>query len=417
MEQTIEERPVDVVIDMAEVHDGQPLVRYSATEASLAKLREIYKGATFDLRTTAGNDAAREARKNLVTLRTSLESRRKQFKAPALAFGRLIDTEAERITTEILALEEPIDQQIKADEKRRAEEKAAREKAEAERVAKLRAGVDGLRAFIVQVQSPGMTAARLQSGISVLTGMAFPLEQWQEFHGAVTAAHAEALDYLRNAHAGAVEREAEAARLAADRAEFERQKAAMRAEQELLEADRKAAAFARAEAERAAAAQQAVIEAAARQREAAEHARMERERLAEMTKDAPKPEDDDPMDPPPAVPATQETVVENRLQPQAGMLSPVDAAVVKPVAEVVVATDDAAGSDVIQRQDEPPTLKGGDISARLGFTLQAAFIAETLGVPWRATDKAEKLWRESDFGLICAALVRHVEAVRAESQS
>ena len=259
MEQTIEERPVDVVIDMAEVHDGQPLVRYSATEASLAKLRELYKGATFDLRTTAGNDAAREARKNLVTLRTSLESRRKQFKAPALAFGRLIDAEAERITTEILALEEPIDQQIKADEQRRAEEKAARERAEAERVAKLRAGVDGLRAFIVQAQSPGMTAARLQSGISVLTGMAFPPEQWQEFHGAVTAAHAEALDYLRNAHAGAVEREDEAARLAAERAEFERQKAAMRAEQELLEADRKAAAFARAEAESAASAQRAAI--------------------------------------------------------------------------------------------------------------------------------------------------------------
>ena len=122
------------------------------------------------------------------------------------------------------------------------------------------------------------------------------------------------------------------------------------------------------------------------------------------------------VDPPPAAPAPQETVGENRLQPQAGMLSPVDAAVVKPVAEVVVATDDAAGSDVIQRQDEPPTLKWGDISARLGFTLQAAFIAEMLGVPWRATDKAAKLWRESDFDRICAALVRHVEAVRARAE-
>ncbi len=149
-----------------------------------------------------------------------------------------------------------------------------------------------------------------------------------------------------------------------------------------------------AERERIRAEEAARLEREARQREAAEHARLEAERLAEMTKDAPKPEDDDPID----VLANGLTVIETT------------------ATKSVFGLTAAAPEPLIERQDEPATLKGGDISARLGFTLQAAFIAETLGVPWRATDKAAKLWRESDFDRICAALVRHVEAVRARAE-
>jgi hypothetical protein len=63
--------------------------------------------------------------------------------------------------------------------------------------------------------------------------------------------------------------------------------------------------------------------------------------------------------------------------------------------------------------DEPATLKLGAICERLGFTLQAAFIADTLGIVHSATDKAAKLYRPSDFQRICAALVKHVEMVSA----
>ena len=65
--------------------------------------------------------------------------------------------------------------------------------------------------------------------------------------------------------------------------------------------------------------------------------------------------------------------------------------------------------------DEPATLKLGTICERLGFTITAAFIADTLGIVHSATDKAAKLYRPSDFGRICAALVAHVAKVdRAE---
>ena len=127
------------VLDRAEISGTTVLVRYSKTEAALAELRTKYEGIAFDLTTTKGDKEARTARKELVTLRTSLEAKREELKAPALEFGKKIDGEAKRITAEIVALENEIDLQIKADEQRRADEKAEKERIEAERVSTLRA--------------------------------------------------------------------------------------------------------------------------------------------------------------------------------------------------------------------------------------------------------------------------------------
>lgn len=60
---------------------------------------------------------------------------------------------------------------------------------------------------------------------------------------------------------------------------------------------------------------------------------------------------------------------------------------------------------------EPATLNMGAICTRLGFTLTAAFVSESLGIQPAATDKQAKLFRESQFPAICEALVRHIAAV------
>ena len=403
MDATTIERPAvaEEVIDRAEVRDGKPLVRYGATEAALAALRQQYQGVQYDLTTTSGDKAARAARLQLVTLRTGLEKRRKEFKAPAIEFGKLIDAEAARITTEIMALENPIDAQIKADEQRRAEERAAREKAEAERKAKMQAGVDGMAGFIRQAQQPGMTAARLASGISVLEGLTFPAEQWQEYHAAAVKAHAEALEYLRTAHAGAVEREAEAARLAAERADLERQREEQRQEQARIDAEA------------------ARLKDAEMEREAAEHRAMEAARLAEMTADAPKPQDDDPMDG--HILTDKETVSCGDAAnngPSCGdgshmadVTQPLSAAPACVDSSPTINAQGLAGDFLVESDSTPATLKLGDINIRLGFTMTADFVASTLGMPWRDTAKSAKLWRESDWPLIKAALVKHVEGL------
>jgi hypothetical protein len=404
MESTIDRPAVaDEIIDSAEVRDGKPLVRYGATEKALAELRQRYAGVQYDLTTTAGDKAARAARLELVSLRTTLEKRRKEFKAPALELGKMIDAEASRITAEIVALETPIDSQIKADEARRAAEKAAKEKADAERKAKLQAGVDSVTAFIRMAQQPGMTAERLAKGVTMLEGMAFPPEQWQDYTEAAVKAHADALAYLKSAHAGAVERESEAARLAAERAELERMRELQRQEEARLEA-------LRLEAERAA-------ELAEQQRIAAEHAQLERERIAHLMDGVPKMEGETPeltTQPAASLPVAQQEVAGNLLQsePVALPFTPSDPTVAEPVAEGIESPDDATGRDVLDAPRTQPTLKGGDICARLGFTLQAVFIAEVLGVPWSSRDGAAKLWHEADFPRIKAALIKHVEAAQ-----
>jgi hypothetical protein len=58
--------------------------------------------------------------------------------------------------------------------------------------------------------------------------------------------------------------------------------------------------------------------------------------------------------------------------------------------------------------DTGATMKLGDINARLAPIALTADGLASLGFPFVATDKAAKLYRESDFELICAALVNHI---------
>ena len=85
------------------------IAEYSPTAAGLADLAHRFKNVVFDVSTTKGDKEARAARLELVRLRTGLEAKRKELKAPALERSRLIDAEAKRITDAILLLEEPID--------------------------------------------------------------------------------------------------------------------------------------------------------------------------------------------------------------------------------------------------------------------------------------------------------------------
>lgn len=59
----------------------------------------------------------------------------------------------------------------------------------------------------------------------------------------------------------------------------------------------------------------------------------------------------------------------------------------------------------------PPTLKLGDINARLGFALTADFLA-SLGFVPAATDKSAKLFHEAQFIAICNSLIGRIAAVR-----
>lgn len=87
------------------------------------------------------------------------------------------------------------------------------------------------------------------------------------------------------------------------------------------------------------------------------------------------------------------------------------AANVSPRGGAMGAGQAAAAAPAVARADEPATLKLGDICGRLGFTVNAAFLADTLHVRPARTDGRAALFTESQFATICAQLVSHVSAM------
>lgn len=111
------------------------IAEYSHTEAALATLVERYRGVVYDVTQKPGMTDALKARREIREIRTTLEKTRVEIKGPALKRCQQIDSEAKRITSALLALEDPIDAQIKKEETRKADEAAAIQRVEAERIA------------------------------------------------------------------------------------------------------------------------------------------------------------------------------------------------------------------------------------------------------------------------------------------
>ena len=226
------------------------VAEYTPIAAALAAARARYQDVVWDLTTTRGNEDARRARRELVSLRTGLEARRKELKAPLLAQAKLVDDEARRITAELLQLEEPIDALIRADERRREEERAAREAAERARVAAIQAKIKTIMdqpIKAVRIRS----SALLQTAIDNLAAQEISADEFEEFAEDARLAHAEALAAMRTMLAEIREREAEEARAHAEREAQAKRDAASAAER--AEAERQAREAQEAEVARLAA--------------------------------------------------------------------------------------------------------------------------------------------------------------------
>ena len=101
------------------------VAEFDRVGAGLAELRKQYGNVVYDVTTTAGMNDAKVARAAIREPRYEIERIRKAAKAPILALGKKLDTEAARITSELEKLERPIDGAIKAEEDRKEAEKQA----------------------------------------------------------------------------------------------------------------------------------------------------------------------------------------------------------------------------------------------------------------------------------------------------
>lgn len=227
------------------------IAEYSPTAAALAELRQKYENAVFEVSTPNGMALAIAARRACREPRIAVEKLRKEIKQPALDRCRLIDSEAKELIEQLVALEDRIDKQIKAEEQRKADEKTERERIERERVEAL------YRRVVLIREQPtryvGKPATEIAAKIAALSGVEIGAD-YAELQGDAHAAKAEAIATLTEMHAKAQEQEREAERLRVERAELEAQR---KAQEEQAERDRAELAKLRAEA----AARQAAINA------------------------------------------------------------------------------------------------------------------------------------------------------------
>ena len=247
-------------------------------EMGLNALRMSYEGVVFEVTTTKGLDDAKAARSEIREPRYEVERIRKAAKAPLLAIGKRLDSEAARITAELEKIEGPIHAQIQAEEARKEAEKQARIDAEVKRVQAIQERIADLRGN--QTLSPTSGAGVIMDAINALDSVQIG-DSFAEFQPQATDVKATALLKLWKLHVAAVEHQEEQERIKRERADL----AKLRAEQE--ERDRVAKAErdyeeSIAQAKRNAEREEQVAAAKAH----AEELRLEREQIARDREEA-----------------------------------------------------------------------------------------------------------------------------------
>lgn len=225
------------------------LTEFDKITAGLADLAERFPAdLVYDVSATKGMKEAVAHRAAWREPRILVEKLRKTAKAPVLALGKDIDARAAWITEQLEAGETPVDEQIKAEEARKEAEKQARINAEFGRVSAIQEALAEISMSAMSVM--GKPSAAIGKALDDMRNTPLDPLVFQEQLDDAKAARNAAVIKLEQALKAQLFTEAEAAKVAAERAELE-------------------------ELRKAAAAQRAKDEAAA-----AEAARVERERLA-----------------------------------------------------------------------------------------------------------------------------------------
>lgn len=360
-------------IDAVRTHVGA----FDAIAAGIAEIEAQHPLDVIvgDIQTTKGLTRAIESRAAWRDPRIRVEKARKEAKAPLLALGKTIDAFAADLEGKLRQGEEHYDRQIKAEEARKAAEKAERDRIERARIEAHERRLDGIRASAA-VMPPSLTSAEISGRIAALEAVEID-ETWDEYADRARVAKRLALQFMQDAHAAAVEREAESARLEAARAEL--------AEQRRLLTEQEAAV--------------------AREREEIERQRAEIDERARAAAEA-------------AAKAEQEQIAAQEAQ-QKGR-QPAEQAAMFDTPPASAASQQQAEAPPTPAADAPPqtpadqkaaTLRLGEICDRLEFTVSAAFLS-SLGIEPCGTDRRAILYRADEWPAICDAIITHLQQAR-----
>lgn len=190
---------------------------FDLAEQQGAAIIAKYDGVVWQhLETGKGMQAAVDARAELRTFRTGIVDKgHAAIKAPLLTIGRIADDRKKALGDRLKAAEKVVDDKIKAEEARKAAEKAERERIERARVAAIRENIHGIS--MMPSTLVGKTAAQMREILGEMTNPVDCPDEFQELAEEAAIAYANATDAIGRLIADADAREAEQARLKAER--------------------------------------------------------------------------------------------------------------------------------------------------------------------------------------------------------
>lgn len=218
------ETPVTEVV--SDPSTSTEIAEYSPLTKALAVVSGKYLNVVFDCSTTKGLDEAKAARVEVREVRYSIQNAEKTVLVPyqdkvkeAQAKVNEVKAYGLELKEKVLLIETPIDESIKAEEKRRTDEKAAADELERQRVEAIQNKITRFRSVAAAYASRSAEdiAAVLES---VKVSVILP-DDYAEFEAEGTIARDNAIEQLETLHKSAVEREAAAAQLAAQQKELE----------------------------------------------------------------------------------------------------------------------------------------------------------------------------------------------------
>jgi hypothetical protein len=204
---------------------------FLAVESALAELRTRMAGVLYDVSTTKGMAAAKVDRAEVRALRIAVESRRMELTAPYLQSQRAIAAQAKDIAAQLSQLEDPLDQQIKAEETRKEAERVARASVERLRITAIHEHIASIGAH-VQVAQDCRTPEAVQRLVNQLRDAWAnePDGSYGEFAAEAQTAYTRTLERLEQIGEQKGQEQAERDRLKAEREQVRMERAALAAQ-------------------------------------------------------------------------------------------------------------------------------------------------------------------------------------------
>ncbi|WP_439864896.1 hypothetical protein [Pseudomonas antarctica] len=228
--------PAQESLEMSEAEDTQKAVsakaavtdiaEYRPHEEQIVRLETTYAKLVVDCSTSEGLASAKEVRVDIRDVRYALDKTTKTALVPyqqkvkeAQARVNQVKEFGETLKSRVLAIEEPVDEAIKAEEKRIADAKAERERVEAERVEAIRAKIT--RFSSVAAAYASRSAADVAGILQGVKESVILPEEYGEFEAEGTIARDNAIEQLETLHKAAIDREKSAAKLLAQQKELD----------------------------------------------------------------------------------------------------------------------------------------------------------------------------------------------------